>query len=116
MSEAWAPAHCRPTRERDLTKPAPCRNAKSWYSQGDQTFPGVPLDRCDLEAARAGSSEIDAFLFWSRTPYIVPKEDGTLWLQDARFSDPRAVGRFEVQLSDGVCEGVRTEPGEGAGG
>ena len=79
---------------------------------GDTTFPGVPLDRCDLEAAREADSEVDAFLFWSRTPYIVPKEDGTLWLQDARFSDPRASGRFEVRLPDDVCEGVKTEPTE----
>ncbi|MBX7493251.1 metal-dependent hydrolase [Qipengyuania sp. 1NDW9] len=79
---------------------------------GDTTFPGVPLDRCDLEAAREANSEVDAFLFWSRTPYIVPKENGTLWLQDARFSDPRASGRFEVQLPDDVCEGVKTEPTE----
>ena len=79
---------------------------------GDTTFPGVPLDRCDLEAAREANSEVDAFLFWSRTPYIVPKEDGTLWLQDARFSDPRASGRFEVRLPDDVCAGVKTEPTE----
>ncbi|UOR16790.1 metal-dependent hydrolase [Qipengyuania aquimaris] len=79
---------------------------------GDTTFPGVPLDRCDLEAAREADSEVDAFLFWSRTPYIVPKEDGTLWLQDARFSDPRASGRFEVRLPGDVCAGVKTEPTE----
>lgn len=78
---------------------------------GDTTFPGVPLDRCDLDAARKADSEIDAFLFWSRTPYIVPREDGTLWLQDARFSDPRASVRFEVQLPPDVCTGVKTEPG-----
>ncbi|MBY6128876.1 metal-dependent hydrolase [Qipengyuania aquimaris] len=83
---------------------------------GDTTFPGVPLDRCDLEAAREADSEVDAFLFWSRTPYIVPKEDGTLWLQDARFSDPRASGRFEVRLPDDVCAGVKTEPTELRGG
>lgn len=74
------------------------------------TLPGVPLDRCDLDAARAQSTHIDAFLFWSRTPYIEPREDGTLWLKDARFSDPRASGRFEVQLPDGTCAGIRTEP------
>ena len=83
---------------------------------GDTTFPGVPLDRCDFTAARAADPAIDAFLFWSRTPYVVPREDGSLWLQDARFSDPRASGRFEVQVPSDVCEGVKTEPTEERGG
>ena len=77
---------------------------------GDTTFPGVPLDRCDLDSVRATDSQVDAFLFWARTPYVVPREDGTLWLQDARFSDPRASGRFEVQIPADTCKGVKTEP------
>ncbi|MXO95564.1 metal-dependent hydrolase [Erythrobacter aquimaris] len=87
------------------------------YTLGeDTTFPGVPLDRCDLERARASDSQIDAFLFWARTPYIVPEEDGTLWLRDARFSDPRATGRFEVRLPSDICEGVKTELSGGNSG
>ena len=62
------------------------------------------------------ASQIDAFLFWARTPYIVPEEDGTLWLRDARFSDPRATGRFEVRLPSDICDGVKTEPSGGNGG
>lgn len=82
----------------------------------DRTLPGVPLDSCDLAAARASDDEIEAFLFWSRTPYIVPKEDGSLWLQDARFSDPRASGRFTVELPSRFCSGIKTEPSEERGG
>ena len=48
--------------------------------------------------------------------YIVPEEDGTLWLRDARFSDPRATGRFEVRLPSDICDGVKTEPSGGNGG
>ena len=76
----------------------------------DETLPGVPLDRCDLAGAAAQDSQIAAFLFWSRTPFIEPREDGSLWLRDARFTDPRAASRFEVRLPGGVCPEVRTEP------
>ena len=69
----------------------------------DTTLPGVPLDRCDLAAAREENSEIDAFLFWSRTPFIEPREDGSLWLRDARFTDPRAGDRFAVRLPATAC-------------
>lgn len=77
----------------------------------DTTLPGVPIDRCELTTPSTRNSQVQAFLFWSRTPYIVPRDDGTLWLQDARFSDPRARGRFEVQLPADACPGIRTEPG-----
>ncbi|MXO50364.1 metal-dependent hydrolase [Erythrobacter gaetbuli] len=81
------------------------------YTLGEDTsLPGVPLNRCDLMTPYTFNSQVRSFLFWSRTPYIVPREDGTLWLQDARFSDPRASGRFEVQLPSDACPGIRTEP------
>jgi inner membrane protein len=73
------------------------------YAVDGVTLPGVPLDRCDLAAARAGSSQIDAFLFWSRTPLVVPEEDGGFTLTDARFYDPLARGRFSVSLPPGAC-------------
>ena len=82
----------------------------------DTTFPGVPLDRCDLDAVRAADSQVDAFLFWARTPYVVPQEDGSLLLQDARFADPRAAGRFKVAIPASACPQVRTEPTSGPGG
>ncbi len=82
----------------------------------DTTLPGIPLDSCDLAAARASDSQIEAFLFWARTPFIVPREDGTLWIQDARFTDPSTSGRFEVELPTRFCPTIRTERTEGQGG
>ncbi len=70
----------------------------------DRTLPGVPLDSCDLAAARAGDRDVEAFLFWARTPLVEPREDGSYWLRDARFYDPRVGDRFSVRLPDGVCD------------
>ncbi|MFW2350377.1 metal-dependent hydrolase [Qipengyuania sp.] len=82
----------------------------------DRTLPGVPLEHCSLAAARAGDPGVDAFLFWARTPLIEPREDGSLWLRDARFYDPRVRDRFAVKLPEGTCPGLRTEPAGGEGG
>ena len=73
------------------------------YAIDGEALPGVPLASCDLARARAESSQVEAFLFWSRMPFVVPREDGTYTLHDARFYDPRARGRFAVPLDDGVC-------------
>ncbi|MBU2341051.1 MAG: metal-dependent hydrolase, partial [Alphaproteobacteria bacterium] len=80
------------------------------YMTDRRTLAGVPLDGCDFTQARRDSRDIDAFLFWSRTPFVEPREDGTLWLRDARFSDPRAGDRFSVQIPAGACPQVRTAP------
>ncbi|WP_379550687.1 metal-dependent hydrolase [Qipengyuania sp. DGS5-3] len=80
------------------------------YAINGPTLPGVPLDRCDLASAREASDEIEAFLSWSRTPYVEPREDGTLWLGDARFPSSETGGRFTVQLPTSTCPDVRTEP------
>ncbi|MFM7378541.1 MAG: metal-dependent hydrolase [Erythrobacter sp.] len=58
----------------------------------------------DLTAARRTNSQLDAFLFWSRAPFAVRAEDGSVILYDARFYDPRARDRFSVALPDAVCE------------
>ncbi|GIX20253.1 MAG: hypothetical protein KatS3mg120_1929 [Erythrobacter sp.] len=50
--------------------------------------------------------QVAAFLFWSRTP-VAACEDGSVILYDARFTDPRARGRFAVALPDVRC----LEPG-----
>jgi inner membrane protein len=63
----------------------------------------MPLDRCDLVAARAHDRAVDAFLFWSRAPMIV-REGGTLALGDARFAGSLARGRFTVPLPAGTCQ------------
>lgn len=73
------------------------------YAVDGEALPGVPLDRCDLAGAKAGSRQVAAFLFWSRTPFVVPGEDGGHTLYDARFYDPRARDRFAVSLPAGVC-------------
>ena len=62
--------------------------------------------RCDwpdLAEARAGNSQLDAFLFWSRAPFATRAEDGSVNLSDARFYDPRARGRFSVALPNVDC-------------
>jgi inner membrane protein len=93
------------------------RGGNGLYTLGeDTTLPGVPLDRCDLAAARARDTGVDAFLFWARTPLVEPREDGSLWLRDARFYDPRVGDRFSVKLPEGTCPGVRTEPSRADGG
>jgi len=58
----------------------------------------------DLTAMRRTNSQLDAFLFWSRAPFAVRAEDGSVILYDARFYDPRARGRFSVALPDLECE------------
>lgn len=73
------------------------------YALDGEVLPGIPLDRCDLAAARAADPQIDAFLFWSQAPFVEPGEDGVLRLRDARFYDPRARDRFAAILPPGTC-------------
>ena len=51
-------------------------------------------------------SEVAAFLFWSRTPFVECGPDGFVVLRDARFYDPRARDRFSVALPDVECLSV----------
>lgn len=83
------------------------------YSTTMRDLPGVPLDRCNLAAARRADRQLDAFLFWARTPFIEPREDGSLWLRDARYTDPLVGDRFSVPLAASACPGVRTRPDGG---
>lgn len=65
------------------------------------------VGECDLApafAVRNNNSELDAFLFWSRTPFAVRADDGAVVLYDARFYDARARDRFSVALPDVECE------------
>ena len=80
------------------------------YTVGDRTLPGVPLERCDFEEARRTDRGVDAFLFWARTPLVEPREDGSIWLRDARFYDPRVGDRFSVRLPSSACPELRTVP------
>jgi len=63
----------------------------------------VPLDLCDLEVASRMDTQVAAFLFWSRAPFAVRDDDGTVRIHDARFYDPRARNRFSVLLPEGTC-------------
>lgn len=70
------------------------------------------VGQCDLAsafAARKDNSELDAFLFWSRTPLAERADDGSVILYDARFYDPRARDRFSVALPDVKCETLDAE-------
>ncbi len=58
----------------------------------------------DFTEARRTNAQLDAFLFWSRAPFAVRAEDGSVILYDARFYDPRARDRFSVALPDVKCE------------
>ena len=73
------------------------------YASGGVVLPGVPLQRCRLAQLRQRDAQVAAFLTWSRTPYVEPRMDGTLWLRDARFVDPRIGDRFAVRLPPGTC-------------
>ncbi|MEP2736246.1 MAG: metal-dependent hydrolase [Erythrobacter sp.] len=80
------------------------------YTVGEMTLPGTPLDRCDFTEIRSKDTNVDAFLFWSRTPLIEPREDGTYWLRDARFMMEGAGGeQFTVKLPYAPCEGLSGE-------
>ena len=62
---------------------------------------GVKL-RSAIEVSET-NSQVAAFLFWSRTPFVECAEDGSVLLRDARFYDPRARDRFTVALPDVKC-------------
>ena len=74
-----------------------------FYVDGEK-LGNVPLNACDLAAARAADSQVEAFLFWSRAPVIDRLDDGTYMLGDARYYDPRARDRFSIALPDGICK------------
>ncbi len=78
-----------------------------FYALDGEALPGVLPARCATGELRETNPDVDAFLFWSRTPFIEPAEDGRYLLRDARFYDPRARDRFSVALPDAVC--VETE-------
>ena len=61
------------------------------------------LPSCDLERAAREDAQIEAFLFWSRVPFVERRDDNELWLRDARFVDPRVGDRFSVRLPADTC-------------
>lgn len=72
-----------------------------WQVEG-QTFGDLPLARCELGGARKADPDVDAFLVWSRLPYVERLPDGRWILGDARFASRGA--RFSVVLPAGTCD------------
>jgi inner membrane protein len=58
----------------------------------------------DFTEARRTNGQLDAFLFWSRAPFLTRAPDGSVVLRDARFTDPRVGDRFALALPDVKCE------------
>ena len=72
-----------------------------------------PSKRCiwrDFSDLRRQNSQLDAYLFWSRAPFLERAPDGSVLLRDARFYDPRARDRFTVALPDVKCEELPADP------
>jgi inner membrane protein len=72
-----------------------------------QFFAPIAEQMCklpDFTEARRTNSQLDAFLFWSRAPFAVRADDGSVILYDARFYDPRARDRFSVALPQVKCK------------
>lgn len=61
----------------------------------------VPLSSCDLASARRADPDADAFLVWSRAPFVERLPDGRWLLGDARFAG-RGAG-FSVVLPAHTC-------------
>jgi inner membrane protein len=78
-------------------------------SQKVEHLGDVYLPSCQLAELAKTDSQVGAFLFWSRTPFIEQGSDGSLTLRDARFTDPRAAGRFSVPLPQEVCSSYFNE-------
>lgn len=79
-----------------------------WSVFGEHYPPLEELpDQCDWTDA-AGSlkslrdSRIDAFLFWSRSPFVGRDQDGSWLLRDARFAS-RGADPFSVELPPDIC-------------
>ena len=72
-----------------------------FYQEGD-LLGDLPLEACDLDAARAALPAVDNFLFWSRAPFIRIDDQGRYWLADARFASSGG-GRFTVQVPASYC-------------
>jgi len=70
-----------------------------WQVEG-RAVGDVPLAQCDLASARDSDPQVDAFLVWSRAPFVERAPNAGWLLRDARFPE---VGRFSVALPVGTC-------------
>lgn len=118
------------SRENVIASPVPLRfwvrevlapvldNEHNWQhtmTPQSVSHPGEPLSEnvCDfgasIQIARRTNSQLDAFLFWSRAPFLTRAPDGSVILRDARFTDPRVGDRFLLALPDVRCEELPAE-------
>lgn len=72
------------------------------WQVGERRYGDVPLSRCDLAGARERDPRVDAFLFWSRAPFVERSGEGWL-LRDARFAGSPGSTRFSVELAPNTC-------------
>lgn len=94
-------------RERIARMPSGRWISDAWggtdFGEGYRNSEAVQCDLPDLTDRRASNSQLDAFLFWSRSPFGESQRDGSVVLYDARFYDPNARGRFSIALPDLQC-------------
>jgi inner membrane protein len=69
---------------------------------GERGWGDIPLGHCDLLAVRERDFGVDAFLFWSRAPFVERTPEGWL-LRDARFAS-RGGGQFSIVLPASACD------------
>lgn len=75
--------------------------------KGPSPHNAVPLTQrgCawpDAERLKAARSDLAAFLFWSRAPFVEQAGSGIVF-RDARFYDPRVRDRFSVIVAEEPC-------------
>jgi len=78
-------------------------NGDGLWRVDDRQWGDIPLSRCDLGAARERDSHADAFLFWSRAPFVERLPSGEWRLGDARFAS-RGGSQFSVVLPASACD------------
>ncbi|PNQ76499.1 metal-dependent hydrolase [Erythrobacter sp. SAORIC-644] len=72
-------------------------------------FGDAYLPSCRLSELARTDTQVEAFLFWSRAPFVQRDNNGALALRDARFTDPRAAGQFSVSLPRDACSDFFSE-------
>jgi inner membrane protein len=77
-------------------------NGDGLWQVGGRQVGDVPLEECDLARVRNSDPRADAFLFWSRAPFVERAPDGAWVLGDARFAS-RGGDRFSVALPASAC-------------
>lgn len=55
------------------------------------------------------NSQVSAFLFWARAPFVACSDQGEAVLHDARFYDPLARDRFSIALPEVECVPLTSE-------